>query len=215
MTSNTTDVASPQNTADSETASQMAQHAFAELVRATRSHRRYDARVPVSKEQLNYILEMARNVPSAINRQPLRYRVVSDAATCEAVFQTLGWALGARGRAIPEPGQRPSAYLVICDTEQTPNAAVDRGIAAQTIMLAARAVGLGSCMLHTFNKARAAEVLELPEAAPPVMVIALGVSTDVVQLEGVESSPDGSLANWDDEAGVHHVPKRSLADMQI
>ncbi|MFR6499919.1 MAG: hypothetical protein ACLUQW_04695 [Collinsella sp.] len=34
-------------------------------------------------------------------------------------------------------------------------------------------------------------------------------------IDAIESNPDGSSNSWRDEAQVHHVPKRSLADVLV
>ncbi|MGQ9778401.1 MAG: hypothetical protein ACUVRM_00795 [Bacillota bacterium] len=41
--------------------------------------------------------------------------------------------------------------------------------------------------------------------------MALGVPAETVVLE--ELVPGGDIRYWRDEAGVHHVPKRSLAEI--
>ncbi len=53
---------------------------FMELVKKRRSIRNYKTD-PVPKEDIEYILEAARQAPSWANRQCWRYIVVSDEAT--------------------------------------------------------------------------------------------------------------------------------------
>ena len=71
-------------------------------------------------------------------------------------------------------------------------------------------------MLHAFNKAGVTQALGLEAAGvAPLMVIALGRPAEDVRLEPLSFSPDGSTNYWRDEASVHHVPKRSLADVLV
>lgn len=183
---------------------------FTELVLRCRSYRRFDEGVSLSGGVLSFLVNLARQTASGANRQPLRYRLVVDAAEREAVFSQLKWAGALPDWDGPEPGERPTAYIVVCDAGGGATTQVDEGIAAQTILLGAVAMGLGGCMLHAFNKELVAAALALPDAVRPLMVIALGKPVEEVVLEPLSASPDGSTAYWRDAAGVHHVPKRAL-----
>ena len=50
---------------------------FLELVKRRYSCRAYEQR-PVEREKLDYVMECARMAPSAVNKQPWRFRVISD-----------------------------------------------------------------------------------------------------------------------------------------
>ncbi|MDY4040707.1 MAG: nitroreductase family protein [Collinsella sp.] len=189
--------------------------AFGELVRGARSRRRFDEDVPVACESLAALVDIARQAPSGANRQPLRYRLVTEAAEREAVFSQLMWAGALPDWDGPESGERPGGYIVICDAGHGATTPVDEGIAAQTLLLAAAAAGLGGCMLHAFNKAEVARALDLPEEVRPLMVLALGAPVEEVVLEPLAASPDGTTNYWRDDAAVHHVPKRALEDVLI
>ena len=188
---------------------------FEGLVRACRSYRRFDGGAALTRDQLVALVDVARLVASGANRQPLRYRPVSEASERAAVFAQLRWAGALKDWDGPEPGERPGGYIVVCDAGGGATTAVDEGIAAQTILLAATAAGLGGCMLHAFDHGGVAEALSLPEGVKPLMVIALGKPVEDVRLEPASASPDGTLTYWRDAEGVHHVPKRSLEDVLL
>lgn len=188
---------------------------FARTVRACRSYRRFDEGDPIPEALLIELTNLARVTASGANRMPLRFRPVSAAAEREAVFAQLKWAGALKDWDGPEPGERPSGYVVICDAGHGATTAVDEGIAAQTILLAAVEAGFGGCMLHAFNKAGVAEALGLGDDVAPLMVIALGRPAEKVVLEPLGASPDGSTNYWRDEASVHHVPKRSLEEVLL
>ena len=188
---------------------------FEARVRACRSYRRFDEAARVPREALVKLVDIARQTASGANRQPLRYRVVSEAGECAAVFPRLRWAGALPDWDGPEPGERPTGYVVVADAGHGATTAVDEGIAAQTILLAATAAGLGGCMLHAFDHAGVAAALGLPGDVKPLMVIALGKPAETVRLEPLSASPDGSTTYWRDVAGVHHVPKRALADVLL
>ena len=45
--------------------------------------------------------------------------------------------------------------------------------------------------------------------------VAFGVPAEIQVIDAIDSNPDGSINYWRDEAQVHHVPKRSLADVLV
>lgn len=188
---------------------------FARTVRACRSYRRFDEGDPIPEALLLELVDLARVTASGANRMPLRFKPVSAAAERESVFAQLKWAGALPEWDGPEPGERPTGYIVICDAGHGATTAVDEGIAAQTILLAAVEAGFGGCMLHAFNKANVAEALHLGEGVAPLMVVALGRPVEKVVLEPLSASPDGSTNYWRDEAHTHHVPKRSLEDVLL
>ena len=191
---------------------------FASLVRSCRSYRRFDESSRISPDLLVGLVDLARLCANGANAQRLRFRVVSDADECAAVFDQLAWAGYFKDWDGPEPGERPSGYVVIA-AERTvagkpaaPITEVDCGIAAQTMMLAARAAtpSFGGCMLKAFKPALA-DVLDIDtERYELKLVCAFGISAEEVRLEPLESAPE-DIKYWRDEAGVHHVPKRDLA----
>lgn len=189
---------------------------FARTVRACRSYRRFDEGDPIPGTLLAELANLARLTASGANRMPLRFRLVSSANERDMVFSQLKLAGALKDWDGPEEGERPTGYIVICDSGHGATTSVDEGIAAQTIMLAAVEAGFGGCMLHAFNKAGVSQALGLEgEGVEPLMVLALGRPAEKVVLEPLSASPDGSTNYWRDAESVHHVPKRSLEDVLI
>jgi nitroreductase len=184
-----------------------------DLVTRCRSYRRFDARVPVEESTLRGLVSLARHVPSAANRQPLKY-VLSSAAEWNArIFDTLAWAAYLTWPG-PDPAERPTAYIVILlDTNISQAADVDVGIAAQTILLGATAQGLGGCMFGALKRESLARVLSLPPHLPIQLVIALGKPVERVVLEDLPAG--GSIKYYRDPDGTHHVPKRVEAEVVL
>jgi nitroreductase len=187
---------------------------FGQLVLRTRSYRRFDGTVAVTEATVRELIDVARCVPSAANRQPLRYVASCGSAMNARIFSTLSWAAALPGWAGPEDGERPTAYVVIlhdwtvCDLVPQ-----EVGIAAQTLLLAAVSVGLGGCMLGPTQPAALREMLQLPDHLEIVLVVALGRPSEKVVLE--EAPPGGSLKYYRDPDGTHHVPKRRLEDVLL
>lgn len=187
---------------------------FANLVRQARTRRRYVNAVKVSRDEVVGFIDTARNVASAMNAQPLRYRVVTDAAECEAVFQATNWAKGLRTGPAPAPEERPSAWVIILSVGQTAlDPGIDVGIAAQTINLAASAAGYATCMLLSIDRAKIAEALKLPEGLKIQLLMSVGKPGEQVAIE--EFKPGVQMPYWRTQDQVHHVPKRKLEDVLI
>ena len=86
----------------------------------------------------------------------------------------------------------------------------DVGAAVQTILMGACAYGLGATWLRTFDRPRAAQILDLPEQYEPDSVIALGVPAEAPK---VVLMKDGDIKYWRDETGQHFVPKRAFENV--
>jgi nitroreductase len=187
---------------------------FANLVRRARSHRRYAHAETVSREAVEKLIDLARLAPSGMNAQPLRYRIVTAAAQCEAVFQCTNWAKGLRTGPAPTPQERPAAWVLILSTQPAAfEPAIDVGIAAQTINLAAAAAGLATCMLANIDRTRLAEILKVPADLKVELLMSIGKPGETVVIE--ELRPGVATPYWRTPDQVHHVPKRSLEDVLV
>jgi nitroreductase len=120
------------------------------------------------------VLEAARWAPNAGNRRIHRYLIVRSPERVNLV------------RSV-SPGMlaRPAALIVICtdlerarveqvQVERDTTVWIDVGTAAMSMMMAAHALGLGSCPTTSFSRGGVREVLELPSHAIPEFVLQLG-----------------------------------------
>ncbi|MDY3981520.1 MULTISPECIES: nitroreductase family protein [unclassified Paraeggerthella] len=189
-----------------------------DLVKACRSYRRFDEAARIERSTLVSWIDAARLVASSGNAQPLRYALVTDERACEKVFSCCAWAKALPDWPGPEPGERPSAYIVIlsdCDrTLADVFTAWDEGIAAQTIMLQAVEAGYGGCILGSFKRRSLTQALGIDgDRFKPDLVLALGKPAEKVVVSTI--SANGATEYWRDEASVHHVPKRPLSDVLL
>ncbi|MGA7577374.1 MAG: nitroreductase family protein [Desulfobaccales bacterium] len=183
-----------------------------ELIKGNRSYRRFHQEVPVTLGTLKDLVDLARLSASAANLQPLKYLLSCEPCGNADIFSCLAWAGYLKDWPGPSEGERPAAYIVILgDTEISKNFGCDHGIAAQSILLGARAQGLGGCMLGSIQRDRLRQIFQIPENLEILLVIALGRPKETVVLE--EVAPGGSIKYWRDAAEVHHVPKRRLQDI--
>jgi len=182
------------------------------LISGNRSYRRFYQEEAVSLGTLKGLVNLARLSASGANLQPLKYILSNDPPKNAAIFSCLAWAGYLKDWPGPREGERPGAYIIILgDKGIAQNFGCDHGIAAQSILLGAREQGLGGCMIGSIQRERLRELLHLPAYLEVLLVLALGRPKEQVVLEEVEAG--GSIKYWRDAQGVHHVPKRRLADI--
>ncbi len=185
------------------------------LVIKNRSYRSFDSSEKIKVGDLREMIDCARCTPSAVNLQPLKYRICVD-EDAKKLLPLTAWAGRLKGQKFPPEGHEPCAFIIICiDTElckAKETALRDIGICAQTIMLRATEMGFGGCMLGAFNPDTVKETMGISERYLPNLILALGKPDETVALE---IAKDGEIGYYRDENNLHHVPKRSLKDILI
>jgi nitroreductase len=141
-------------------------------IRSRRSVRAHTAEA-VAPEVLDALLEAARWAPTGGNRQRWCFIVVEE-------------PLRIRKLAAVSPGLlgQPAALIVLCSSRRTQSgrsasldeacSLIETGMAAENIMLAATALGLGSCPVRSFNPAAVRQLLRLPNGVEPELIVTLG-----------------------------------------
>jgi nitroreductase len=184
-----------------------------DLVKQNRSHRRFQQDKPMPLEMLRGFVGLARLVPSAQNLQPLKYILSNTPEKNNLIFPCLAWAGYLKEWPGPKEGERPVAHIVILgDKRITENFGCDHGIAAQTILLAAVEMGLRGCMIASIQREKLRTALKIPEHFQILLDIALGYPNETVVIEEMK---EGDVKYWHDEKGMHHVPKRTLAEIIV
>lgn len=143
-----------------------------EAIRNRRSIRSYQNR-EVSVEKLTQVLEAGRWAPSAHNSQSRRFIVVRDEATRKhlARIATYGSFLA----------EAPIAIAVVIDPSASNHPAEDGASATQNMLLAAHALGLGSCWIGSYGSGyeeRAKRVLGIPDDKRLLSLISLGYAAE-------------------------------------
>ncbi len=182
--------------------------AFQQLIQLRRSVRRFKPE-PVDAGILAALLDAARLGPSAANKQALVFIAVNDPVLSDKLFATEKFAAYLGGAGQPQPGEEPSAHILVAQDKELafPETIRDVGAAVQTILLGACAYGLGATWLRTFDRPEAARILGLPERYEPDSLIALGVPAETPQVVAMK---DDDVKYWRDENRQHFVPKRSF-----
>ncbi len=185
---------------------------IADLIRKNRSFRRFYQNVSVDRDALEELVNLARLSPSAANLQPLRYILSTRPDINAQIFECLAWAAYLKDWQGPEVGERPAAYIVIlADAKISQTVDCDHGIASQSILLGAREMGLGGCIIAAINQEKLRSVLKIDPQYKIMLVIALGRPKEEVVIE--TANRGDSIKYWRDAKNIHHVPKRNLNDI--
>lgn len=181
------------------------------LILQNRSYRRFYEDVPVEMSILEELVDLARNSASAGNEQSLKYILSTSREKNEQIFPTLAWAGYLKNWDGPEPGERPSAYIIILgDWQVSGKFYCDHGIAAQSILLGATEKELGGCIIGSIKKKALGKILGLSKQFEILLVLALGKPKEKVVLE---EAKEKDIRYWRDDQQVHHVPKRPLNEL--
>ncbi len=186
---------------------------FEDLVLRTRSYRRFDESVRIDRDTLEKLAGLARLSPSAANRQPLKFILISSPEDCRKVFPSLEWAGYLEDWDGPAAGERPAAYIVILgDRTLAESFGVDHGIAAQSIMLGATEAGFGGCIIASVNREELRKDLSIGDRLDILLVLALGRPAEKVIIDEMKNA---DIRYWRDGEDNHHVPKRSLDELIV
>lgn len=131
------------------------------------------AGTPVPPEILESILEAGRLAPTAMNLQPQRILVLRSPEAL-AKLHGVKKCYGA-GTVLLICGDTQ----VACDRPMVDHsmAEMDCSIVATHMMLAAQALGVGSCWICAFDVPAMKQAFELPEGLTPYLLLALGYPT--------------------------------------
>ena len=137
---------------------------------ARRSIRRYTAE-PVSKEDIETLLEAAMAAPSASNRKPWQFVVVTERQTLDALAE-----VHPHGKMLFEA----TLCISVCGDLTTFERfwVQDCSAATENLLLAATALGLGAVWLGVYPRedriAAIRQVLGLPETITPLNLVSIG-----------------------------------------
>jgi nitroreductase len=158
---------------------------IAEMISNRWSPRAFEARIPVSHEQILALLEAARWAPSCFGDQPWRF-VVWNKNTDENAWQQAFDCVVPNNQTWVKAA--PVLVLVCADTlfghNQSPNrwGQYDTGAAAENLCLQASSMGLAAHQMGGFNADLAREKFAIPTQYTPMAMIAIGYEGDANNL---------------------------------
>lgn len=184
------------------------QATLSRLLRKNRSHRGYDPHFKVRADQLRRIIEVNACIPSARNRQVLRFRPVLD-DEADAVLPRIRLGGGLPELHLPLPGTEPRAFIIVCSTvAEDRYVDIDLGISVQSMLLQAVEMGLNGICIGAFDKQQIAQAFDLK--LEPLLILAIGKGIEKIEL--VETGADDDRSYYR-ENGVHYVPKVRAEDL--
>lgn len=145
---------------------------FDELIITRRSVRQYKEE-KVEKNKIEALVDAAIWAPTAGNLQLWHFVVIQD----EKILNKI---------KLFSPGMPKTAHcaIVICvdlvDAEARggvlirKNAPVDIAFAAQNILLKAHEMGLGTCVVKSFNEKSVGQIIKLPSEVTALMLVTIG-----------------------------------------
>jgi nitroreductase len=138
-----------------------------ECIKTRRSVRKFENK-PVSKEILEELVACANQAPSAMALYPWQFVVVTDKQRLRRIAEAATY-----GSFIKEA----AACIVVCGDKSNRNTVIDCSAATQNILLAAKALGLGTCWVQgwkaSYNEI-IAKVINLPEELEVVSLVPIG-----------------------------------------
>ncbi|HEX2940179.1 MAG TPA: nitroreductase [Rhodopila sp.] len=167
---------------------------LAQAIAGRRSVRDFTAQ-PISQQAIERLIDAAVHAPSAVNQQPWRFTVVRDQTVLDRLSRD------AKSHALATMADDPQVdrframlndagfhifyhapvLVLISAVEAGPWIVEDCALAAENLMLAAHAAGLGTCWIGfaqgSLNTAEGKHLLGLPPSCVPVAPIIVGHPT--------------------------------------
>jgi nitroreductase len=179
-----------------------------DAIHARRSIKHYDANHQFTDTEINELLSLAVLSPTAFNIQNWRFVVVKDQAL-RSKIRAAAWDQAQVTDAslfivlcadLKSWEKQPNRYWANAAKEvqdfilpaiddyyrnkeqvQRDEAMRSCGIAAQTLMLAAKAMGYDSCPMDGFDFEQVAKLIQLPDDHAIAMFVAIGKATQAAQ----------------------------------
>ena len=162
-----------------------------EAIAVRRSVRKYTD-TPVSRELLTKIVDAGRLAPTAHNDQPWEFVVVTDAARRRQLADLADY-----GKFIADA---PACIIVI--SKPTRYYLEDGSAATTNMLLAAAALGLGTCWVAGDKKQYADQVVSLCGASDEYKLVSMISVGYPAKISSPKKRPIEEVLHWDNFRGV-------------
>jgi nitroreductase len=148
---------------------------FLKIAESRYSSRKYK-QVPVEREKLQLLLEAARIAPSAANRQPYIFYVITDKTLRSEICSTYHreWLKDAPV-IIVGCINKTEAWT---RSDGKNHGDIDLAIAVDHITLQAAELGLATCWICNFDVSKCSRILALPEYIEPAVILPVAYPDD-------------------------------------
>ena len=148
---------------------------FLDLTKLRYSCRSYQERA-VEKEKIEYVMECVRMSPSAVNRQPWRFRVVESDADRQRLCQCYNREWFATAPTYIMASVLHDEEWIRSDGKHHGN--IDVAIAVEHLCLAAAEQGLGTCWVCNFDVELCSRLFDIPANEEVAVLIPIGYAAD-------------------------------------
>ncbi len=141
-----------------------------EAIRTRRSIRKYEER-PIPEEIIQKILDAGRWAPSSDNSQPWGFILIKDQKLRKEIADAASWA-----DFLPNA---PLGIAVVVDPAMASHPVEDGAAATQNMILAAHALGLGTCWIGSYESGyqeKVKKMLGVPKDKILLSMVAIGFS---------------------------------------
>ncbi|QOY35360.1 nitroreductase family protein [Anaerobacillus isosaccharinicus] len=160
-----------------------------EAIKSRRSSRSFENR-QLPTEVITAIEEAIMHSPSGSNAQESHFVIVQDR---EQIKRMKRFAQGVSGQ--------PAAFIVLCSNKEEALVRggidtleelrfVNIGIVASFIILTAQSYGVGTCPVRSFHQSSIQQILHLPKAVAPELLITLGYSDQKPRPKSIKSTSE-------------------------
>ncbi|HAF29380.1 MAG TPA: nitroreductase [Bacteroidales bacterium] len=170
--------------------------AFIDLAKQRYSSRKYLDK-PVERETLLKVLEAGRVAPSAKNKQPWHFVIITQDESLKKIRECYQreWL------------QTAKCIIVVCGDHREAwrradgkiHTDIDVAITIDHITLAATDLSLATCWICKFDVLKCAEIMELPEGVEPIALIPIGYPADKTDVNRHDQlrKPLDEIVHWD------------------
>lgn len=138
-----------------------------DVILSRRSVRSYEKK-NIPEDVLSKILEAGRQAPSAMNRQPWRFIVLTDYEIKEKLSH------GRWNRFVKDSPVTIVGCAYVGDFYTRKWSTVDTTIALQNMVIAAWVIGVGSCWIGDFRENEVKNLLDIPDNWKVVALVTFG-----------------------------------------
>ena len=160
---------------------------FLELVKRRYSCRNFQP-TSIEKEKLDYIIECVRFAPSAVNKQPWAFRIISNKEEKEKLRQCYDREWFATAPTYIMASILHDEEWVRADGKHHGN--IDIAIAVEHLCLAAAEQGLGTCWVCNFDVEKCTQLFRIPSNEEVAVLIPIGYAADEAKEKKRKSTTD-------------------------
>ena len=180
-----------------------------EAIMKRRSIRKFERKeIPV--DTLKKLVELGSMAASGMNVQPIKY-IIATGDTASKIFPNTRWAGYLKGKGSPSFEERPSAFILVLNDNQLRKSGyeLDAGAVVQNILVAAHAIGIGTCWLGAIDYEKISEIAHVDKRYKLISAVAVGYSAQ----KSISEPAEEDIKYYLDDEEVLHVPKRGLDEI--